>query len=185
MNFYALFCKVNGIVLSHLIDKRLKYTFIKGNRPKLSFFLSIKTRTVSSEVKSYLYNCFLRWARDTAIWEPTCALFFTSAMSRCWLRKSNQTFQNQVNWRKKGYRCYYVLYNNLADSLAYAVTSNVKERYEHKRILEDREAPPVSSFTLASKKGVSAFPLTFLSLRLQLQYHIFRIGLQNEEFKIA
>ena len=36
----------------------------------------------------------------------------------------------------------------------------------YKKILEDREAPPVSSFTLESKKGVSAFPVMFLSLRL-------------------
>lgn len=33
------------------------------------------------------------------------------------------------------------------------------------RILEANEDPPVSSFTLASKKGVSALPVMFFSLR--------------------
>lgn len=33
------------------------------------------------------------------------------------------------------------------------------------RILEASEKPPVSSFTLASKKGVSALPVIFFSLR--------------------
>lgn len=39
-----------------------------------------------------------------------------------------------------------------------------------KRILDAREAPPVSSFTFASKNGVSALPVIFLSLRIQ--FHI-------------
>jgi hypothetical protein len=35
------------------------------------------------------------------------------------------------------------------------------------RILDASEAPPVSSFTFASKNGVSALPVIFLSLRIQ------------------
>jgi hypothetical protein len=41
-----------------------------------------------------------------------------------------------------------------------------------KRILAASEAPPVSSFTLASRKGVSAFPVILLSLRMQLQIYV-------------
>ena len=37
------------------------------------------------------------------------------------------------------------------------------QKYEF-RILAANEAPPVSSFTLDSKKGVAALPITFFSL---------------------
>ena len=35
------------------------------------------------------------------------------------------------------------------------------------RILEASEAPPVNSLTLESKKGVSAFPAMFFSLKIK------------------
>lgn len=45
-----------------------------------------------------------------------------------------------------------------------------KLEHRRERILEASEAPPVSSFTLASKKGVSALPIIFLSLMIQCEF---------------
>jgi hypothetical protein len=40
---------------------------------------------------------FLSWTRATAILAPTKALFFTSAMSKSWLRKLKVKKKNQTN----------------------------------------------------------------------------------------
>lgn len=120
-------------------------------------------------------------ARAAEILAPTSALFFTSAISKIRLSKDIIQIRQKKYYRLEDLESIKRL--NIILSVGTDVSqknthNKVKQKVKEKmkqpirtkiRILEAREVPPVSSFTLASRKGVSALPVIFFSLMTQLQ----------------